>query len=426
MLLKIIGVVLSILFGFSKHDSFIFENRKQYISAQESIEEVEKKNIVSYKEVFKTYYSLATKDSPSVEKTFDEFVDEYYSEGNDKNLFEYTYNFGRSNGIELNELRKISQPLRTVSPSTDANYILSSTDYNKTPHSEFKRDLYSKYFDYSSLVKGDIIYECKDGIGQGHCATIVNVNKPCEDMGRYIQTIEAVGGGVQFGFLDDLRMVDYRVTVVRVVGATTTKVESVVTFLKAQLGKPYFYVLCRMNTSINSANWYCSELCYAAYHSVGIEINIQVMSDGTTSCSELLCSPRDILYSTNTYEVQIEQYGYAQLSVINKVSNKWTIRIQNNSVYNVEYFYNEKMCFPADATNQNNLHDIVSVVVPGNDYVDVQIKENWFATAIVVYNVSRYYMQYDARYDYFKFVSYATELSNTLHSLHQTNLYIRN
>lgn len=97
------------------------------------------------------------------------------------------------------------------------------------------------------LQTGDIIFEGKTSFDEGHTAIICNLNKNgylvknSSETNKYIQTIESVATGVTFGFLDDNRMIDFCVTILRVTNVTLTQRKSAISFCKRQLGKPYSY-----------------------------------------------------------------------------------------------------------------------------------------------------------------------------------------
>lgn len=122
----------------------------------------------------------------------------------------------------------------------------------------------------------------------GHNAMIVDMAHSGY-YGSYMQTIEAVGGGVQYGFLDDLRMAEYKIKILRVSGATSTVRNNAIYFIRAQLGKPYYLNTFRLNTSIDSLEWYCSELVYAAYKYAGIDIGVKQGSNGLIILAWAVC-----------------------------------------------------------------------------------------------------------------------------------------
>jgi len=99
--------------------------------------------------------------------------------------------------------------------SLDASYILSSQTYSITPWSEFTREPEYGLYDFSNIHVGDIIYESETIIGEiGHCAIVSDISHYYyydndNNIKVYIQTIEAVLGGVQYGFLDDKRILEY-------------------------------------------------------------------------------------------------------------------------------------------------------------------------------------------------------------------------
>lgn len=211
---------------------------------------------------------------------------------------------------------------------------------------------------------------------------IVDDNQNSSSYGTYIQTVEAVGGGVARGFLDDYRMTFYKCKILRVVGSTTSKVSLMKYFAEKQLGKSYFLNTLRLNTSINSESWYCSELVYAAWKYAGVDIGVKKNSSGNDEYLSLGCMPADINNSYNTYQLSMPEYGYLGLYVYKKSGNSWKIRIHNTSSVSLTIYYNEKMCNFDDAKNWTNLNNVKEIIIVGYASTIVSISENWFATSI--------------------------------------------
>lgn len=349
--------------------------------------------IFSYKTVFREYYDKAKTEANKNNNeicSFEEFCDRYYDSGLD--LMEYVTAVAYNNLSEITENNLINEtqsisvaPFSSSSSSSiTAGYILSATDYGVTPASEFLREplygcTYSSLF--STLQNGDIVYEQK---GSGHIAVIYDVSKQCDD-GRYIQTIEAVGGnrsGVQFGFLDDERIVDFKVMICRVVGKTNTIVNQAKAFLHEQLGKPYdlFHDL---HTSISSREWYCSELAYAAYLYAGIDIIVKKNGSGNDTYpnhSPLL--PADIEASYNTKYIGL-YVNYLVLENAGKDGSYWNIRVRNPRGAQLTIEYNTKMCYKRDGQAWN-LKDVVSIQLTPSG-TTVKVKTN-FAAGYVAFS----------------------------------------
>lgn len=145
----------------------------------------------------------------------------------------------------------------------------SSKYYYCTGTSCPKKATYKKYKLTKTVQKGDIIYEANGGFGiTGHIAIVEGIYK---DNGKeYVRIIEAMDKGVKRGILDDTRYDDKNATVYRVDTHNANKVAAV-SFCKSQLGKDYILDF-KKDTSKNEADWYCSELVWAAYKSVGINL----------------------------------------------------------------------------------------------------------------------------------------------------------
>lgn len=145
----------------------------------------------------------------------------------------------------------------------------SSPYYYCTGTSCPKEATYKKYKLTKTLQQGDIIYEAEGGRGiTGHIAIVEGIYK---DNGKeYVRIIEAIDKGVKRGILDDKRYDEKKVSVYRVNTSNANKIAAVA-FCKSQLGKKYKLDL-RKDTSKNEPDWYCSELVWAAYKSVGIDL----------------------------------------------------------------------------------------------------------------------------------------------------------
>lgn len=393
----------------------IQRKENQHSTADIALENAE--NVVSYIDVLRTYYDIAILNVAEPTKSFDEFFDEYYEDDNDLKLFEYTVDFAMNNGVEstiiqdrlCNNYYSNSSASMRNSDSIVEDYILSSTDYGTfTPQSEFKRQPYRLIYDYSLIKKGDIVYETDTIFYDiGHTALITNMRQN-SFYGTYVQTIEAVGGaGVAFGFLDDLRMAEFKIKILRVKNATTVDIESAINFCSSQLGKPYSLNPNRANTSINSSSWYCSELIYGAYYSVGVNLRLMRTPDGYEYYVGSGVYPLDLYNSCNTTLVDIPFFGFLDLSVEGKSGTTWSIKIFNNNSNVITAYYNTKMCTEPNAKNWSNLNHITSVEINPNSSVIVNISENWFAGYITVsyVNVSK------------RYITYANELNNSSKSL---------
>ena len=131
---------------------------------------------------------------------------------------------------------------------------------------------YSKYSLLSKVKKGDIIYESKGGFGiTGHVAIVEGIYT--YNGKKYIRVIEAIDKGVVRSILDDTRIDERGGSVYRVSSATSTKINTAVSFCVGELGSSYNLDFAK-DTSSSETNWYCSELVWAGYKKAGIDIEV--------------------------------------------------------------------------------------------------------------------------------------------------------
>lgn len=245
------------------------------------------------------------------------------------------------------------------------------------PASSFRRFPSYESFDFSEIQDGDIILETNaPDFGMGHAAIVYDAQKLYYQqnggLSTFIQTIEAVPGGVQFGYLDAERINEYGVMILRPVNADLY-VDDCLAFVYAQLGKTYDYPINsgRMNTSINSNQWYCSELIYAGYYYAGFTFNHSTYG---------WINPYDLLWSSFVLPTCFSETPDPVL--ISKNGNSWSFKVYNTTGSDRTLYYNSKLCFLADGMAWNNLHDITTINnVPNNLYYYVGVTTNWFAGA---------------------------------------------
>lgn len=234
----------------------------------------------------------------------------------------------------------------------------------------------------------------------GHAAYIYDINKHAKGKlsGRstYIQTIEAVAGGVQFGFLDDERMVKFGVVIVRPYENDSLAVDNSKKFIYKQLGKPYYLPLTQgsYQTSINAEHWYCSELIYAAYYSTGTYIAYPNKNDWVWPFHILWSTTNDFVSYNNTLE----------LRYFGKTNDRFKVRIYNRTGNPRTVYYNSKKCYLEDAKKWLNLNDWQNnyVTIYNSFYADVYLSSNWFADTFAVS-----YVDENKRY-----ITYANEIND--------------
>lgn len=159
---------------------------------------------------------------------------------------------------------------------------------------------YSKYNLLNVLKKGDIIYEKKGGFGiTGHIAIVEGRYYSSAHKQYYIRVVEAISDGVVRSVLEDTRIDDKGVSVLRVKGASNTVASKATDFCIGQLGKAYMLDF-KKDTSPKEPDWYCSELVWAGYYIQGYNI------ETTGFYNEPGITPRDINNSSNTYNVNFK------------------------------------------------------------------------------------------------------------------------
>ena len=158
---------------------------------------------------------------------------------------------------------------------------------------------YSQYNLYATVKKGDVIFEAKGFFGiTGHIAIVEGKYYNAALGVNYIRIIEAIEDGVVRSCLDDTRVNDKDVTLLRVSGATSSIVDAAVEFCIGELGSSYSLDF-QKDTSSSETDWYCSELVWAAYYNQGIDI--EVAGNGEPGIT-----PRDIKNCELTYTVNFK------------------------------------------------------------------------------------------------------------------------
>ncbi len=160
---------------------------------------------------------------------------------------------------------------------------------------------YNRYNLLNVVQKGDVIFEANGGYGiTGHIAIVEGIYSRNDGTGRkYIRLIEALSnseGGVTRSILDDTRVDEKAVAILRVSGATSSKINGAVSFCQGELGSSYFLDFAK-DHSASETDWYCSELVWAAYYNQGINIEVGGLH------GEPGVTPRDIRKCKLTYEV---------------------------------------------------------------------------------------------------------------------------
>lgn len=219
---------------------------------------------------------------------YQEYINALYINDSALNFEEFESNF-HSSGLKIEDFisdlvactshsKERNKVSSYSSSSDDVSFQLGNTIYEITPGNLFNNGapLYNA-FDYSILQVGDIILE--DSINYyWHTCVISDLNHSVSQLHSvtsYIQTIEAINNseGVQYGYLDDQRILDHKVKIARYKNRDLSDSEknSVIKFATAQIAKPYS-LHNSVHASITSPSWYCNELVWAAYQYAGINI----------------------------------------------------------------------------------------------------------------------------------------------------------
>lgn len=191
------------------------------------------------------------------------------------------------------------QPTTRSSGSSGGN-----TYYYNTGDSCPSEATYDKYNLLDVVQKGDIIYESEGGFGiTGHIAIVDGIYTN-SDGSQYIRLIEAISndyGSVTYSILDDTRVDEKGVTILRVSGATPTIIDNAVSFFRDEIGSTYNLDVPAKDTSSDETDWYCSELVWAAYKNQGIDIEVGGWH------GEPGITPHDILNSDKTSTVSFSE-----------------------------------------------------------------------------------------------------------------------
>lgn len=359
-----------------------------------------KREIISYKTAFKKYYDLIQEEAEGKEMiSLDDFISQYYNLGyNDIHLYSTNVLEAVLWDNNCGDLSISSKSIKRASSKNDAHYILGySYSIDNIPDSAFEVAPKYKEFDYSVIKEGDIIYETntsKVWLGNTkHTGFVYDIQKNSTKYGKYILTIEAVPDNVSYGFLDDDRIINFAVLILRV--NTSKSITPVKNFMLMQLGKKYnfdsIYDKKIRTSAYNTEGWYCSELIYAAYLTIDVNIGVYryVGESEDRYCTEFIL-PGNIYASYKTYIVNISS-PFLNLSISKKESNVWTIKVYNFLSYSTNFRYNTKMCNLDDGLEWKNLSDLTSLTIDGRTTVEIKVKENWFATSVVVSRVMRGY-----------------------------------
>lgn len=257
--------------------AFASENPDNGEASQKSLE-------AAYEQIM-TY---ASENNIELGMTFDDFINNY----DGRPIEEYVDSYYSILLVE---------PAETRSSSSGGG----STYYYNTGYSCPSKATYSKYNLLDVVQKGDVIYEANGGFGiTGHIAIVEGIYSRNDGSGgKYIRLIEAISnsyGGVTRSILDDTRVDEKAVTILRVKGATADNIDGAVSFCQGEVGSSYKLDLAK-DTSADETDWYCSELVWAAYWNQGIDIEVGGMH------GEPGVTPHDIVNSSLTKTISYSE-----------------------------------------------------------------------------------------------------------------------
>lgn len=250
------------------------------LSPMETEASVVKAQSLSLRSAYTNVMNYAEKIGVDLGMTYDDFVSNYQNQG----VLSYEQEYYKV--LRPQTFEKVVIGGNEVQSASSSSSSGGKIYYYDTGTSCPKQATYGKYKLLQNVKKGDIIFEGNGGFGiTGHIAVVEGIYSR-GDGTQYIRLIEAIENGVVRSILDDKRVVDKDVTVLRVTSATTTQINNAVSFCVSQLGKKYKLDFAK-DTSKNEKDWYCSELAWAAYKNQGIDIEVDGLNEpGIT--------PRDI------------------------------------------------------------------------------------------------------------------------------------
>jgi hypothetical protein len=235
---------------------------------------------------YRSVMTYAQENNIPLDMSFETFIQEYEN-GNYANVDEYV---------------DVYHDILNVPHNTSIAPYSSGSDkwYYNTGTSLPQEADYSEYRLLDVVKKGDVIFEANGGFGiTGHIAIVEGIYYSSTYNQSYIRIVEAIDKGVVRSVLDDERIDDKDVTILRVSSASNSQINSAVSFCTGQLGKSYKLDLAK-DTSASESDWYCSELVWAAYYNQGIDI------ETSSGINEPGVTPRDIRNSNKTSVVSYE------------------------------------------------------------------------------------------------------------------------
>ncbi len=394
--------------------------------------------VYSYEDVLEKYFGkykliidLYNEKNPSQKVdygSFNDFVNDYYSLDVDLTSYPEYYASKKigSSTPQTYQLKSSSSGIENYILNGGNSQSMVSQEYFSA--SDFKSKPVYEMYDFQSFANGNIIFENTVAVAKtGHVAIVENASTN-SDYGYFVKTIESVPNqGVTYGFVDDYRMAEFKVEVLRVANTTSSEIQKALYFCRSQIGGHYSIDSVsakRIQTGYESnsgapLNWYCSELIFAAFLHAdsSIDYRLKSLSSEDLYNKEIIKSilkngkfvlgnykvknsnnitsdysaydvgtifPIDIYLSNNVYGKVLNKRNFFPNFYINaKNGNVWNIEISNQCSLKLTIFYNTKMAYYNDGKAWSGLKDISSFELNGYGRKSVDIVENWLADAIV-------------------------------------------
>ena len=233
--------------------------------------------------------------------------------------YSYQYSFSSSRGVIKPTIKKSNDPnnnTNTEKENSESNDSSSGKEddllLNIGTSLPFAVDYtYSDLLEY--LKPGDIMYDEVGanilGYNTHHVAIIEGIFWDNTFNQYYVRTIEAnPNTGVARGLLTPERFNDQK-SIFRVLGASSSIINSAIQFCIDQLGEPYDLDIYRQHSESSSYGWYCSELVWAAYYNNTIDL------DGNSLYGNGVL-PEHIIQSSFTKTIM--HYSYNTSFIINE------------------------------------------------------------------------------------------------------------
>lgn len=336
-------------------------------------------------DVFSAYYQdITSKFGKCID--YDEFIEKYYE--SNLTIDVYTNSIIENNGFYKQRERKVIPLKSSYSSSSDESYIIRDYDARtyKTTYSVscFQRlPIYKDIYNYSFINQYDILDETFTiGNDVGHTAIVTDKCKKIDNGITFIETEEAVAGGVQHGFLDDERIAKFGINIYRYRSTISSSAKlKIKKFLEEQLLDEYS-LLGIPNGSLDYYNdlWMCTQLVVAAYNYAGIHITpsttyLPIAIEENDGILSLITS-----FAPNHVHISISDYSFGFLGI----NSYYEISVYNSSSNTIGVYYNSKMCFENHARNWSGLSDVNKspITIPKYSSKKFKVYTNFAADAV--------------------------------------------